>query len=138
MSDDINITITHIGEPTPLQRHRTGKGHEYDPQKREKAQFRMELKSQMPKVPLTGPLSLVVVFRMTRPAYHYTAKGLVKEKYRDAVPTGRPDTSNLLKYVEDALNGVVWKDDSLLVDIVASKRYGEYGATIMRVRRWRP
>jgi Holliday junction resolvase RusA-like endonuclease len=35
-------------------------------------------------------------------------------------PTGRPDLDNLAKIV-DALKGVVWVDDSLIVDLHASR-----------------
>jgi Holliday junction resolvase RusA-like endonuclease len=39
-------------------------------------------------------------------------------------PTSRNDMDNVVKAVSDALNGVVWLDDSLVVDLVARKRYG--------------
>ena len=37
----------------------------------------------------------------------------------------KPDLDNLLKQICDAMNGIVWKDDSQVVRIVASKHYGE-------------
>ena len=37
----------------------------------------------------------------------------------------KPDLSNLIKSVEDAMNGIVYKDDSQIKNIVASKQYGE-------------
>lgn len=39
-------------------------------------------------------------------------------------PTGRPDLDNLLKACTDALNGVVYLDDSLIVEANARKFYG--------------
>lgn len=38
---------------------------------------------------------------------------------------GKPDCSNLVKGVEDALNGVCWHDDSQITDLRISKRYGD-------------
>lgn len=43
----------------------------------------------------------------------------VKRKHH----TTRPDCSNLAKGVEDALNGVVWKDDSQIIDLRVVKQY---------------
>jgi len=38
-------------------------------------------------------------------------------------PIKKPDASNVLKSVEDAMNGVVYKDDSQIVNIHVSKVY---------------
>ena len=40
-------------------------------------------------------------------------------------PTTRPDTDNYVKGILDALNGIVVKDDSQIVDIVAQKFYSD-------------
>jgi Holliday junction resolvase RusA-like endonuclease len=39
-------------------------------------------------------------------------------------PTGKPDISNIIKIVEDALNGVAYRDDSLVVLVSGAKYYG--------------
>lgn len=40
-------------------------------------------------------------------------------------PTSKPDLDNYEKAVTDALNGVVYEDDSQICDVVKSKRYAE-------------
>ena len=39
--------------------------------------------------------------------------------------TSRPDLDNIVKIVLDGLNGVVFKDDSCVVQIIASKKYDD-------------
>lgn len=38
-------------------------------------------------------------------------------------PTKKPDADNVIKAIFDALNGVVWHDDTRVVDMVVRKRY---------------
>ena len=61
--------------------------------------------------PLEGPLSLTVRFYMPRPKAHLTARCGLKSS-APQWPATRPDTTKLLRAVEDALNGICWFDDS--------------------------
>jgi len=40
-------------------------------------------------------------------------------------PIVKADTSNYIKGIEDALNGIIYKDDSQIVDLQASKFYSD-------------
>jgi len=48
-------------------------------------------------------------------------------------PTTKPDKDNVIKAVYDGGNGVVWRDDVLIVDGAQSKRYGETPGVHVRV-----
>lgn len=72
-----------------------------------------------------GPIVLVCRFILARPKAHWTSRGeLSATGRRQFWPTGRPDLSNYVKQVEDALNGLAWADDSLIVGYGSTnKRY---------------
>lgn len=48
-------------------------------------------------------------------------------------PTNKPDIDNMVKLVGDALNGIVWRDDSQIVELQVSKAYAETAATRLTV-----
>jgi len=85
--------------------------------------------------PLEGPLLLEVTFWMPRPKSHFgTGKraGILKP----AAPrfhTVKPDTTKLLRLIEDSLTGVVWRDDSQVATQIAQKVYGEPARCEVRV-----
>ena len=72
---------------------------------------------------LEGPLVLEVRFVVVRPRGHFGARGL--RPSAPAHPIVRPDVTKLLRAVEDALTGVVWRDDAQVVEQHAAKVYGE-------------
>jgi|SRR6478609_7906131 len=83
------------------------------------------------------PLMLEAAFIFDRPASHFGTgrnAGVLKQSARPH-PTGRPDLSNLVKLVEDALNENAFKDDSRIVAYGATgKRYGERSRTEIVLR----
>lgn len=48
-------------------------------------------------------------------------------------PTGKPDLDNCVKLICDALNGVMWKDDSQIVTMRLGKRYGDKPETRLTI-----
>lgn len=67
--------------------------------------------------PLDGPLRVDLDFVMPRPA------STPKRSTPPAIK--RPDVDKLQRALFDALSGVVWRDDSQLVDVHARKRLAE-------------
>ena len=76
---------------------------------------------------LKGPIALTLFFYRPRPKNHYgTGRNSGKRKTSaPAFPTTIPDTIKLARAVEDALSGVIWKNDSQKVDLHLNKRYGK-------------
>ena len=48
-------------------------------------------------------------------------------------PTGKPDLDNVAKLLADALNGILWHDDSQIVALEVEKHYGASPATALSV-----
>ena len=54
-----------------------------------------------------------------------------KEKALGAPHSSRPDLDNLVKFVGDALNDVLWKDDMVICEIAARKIYSPSPKTLL-------
>lgn len=67
---------------------------------------------------LDEALLLGCMFVMPRPKSHRTPTGKLK-KGAPLFPTAKPDLSKLIRAVEDAMQGVIYRDDSLIVGYVA-------------------
>ena len=109
------------GVPIPLKRHRhTGK-FTYDPQTKEKAKAVASLifPKNAPKM-ATECIKVEIEYQMPIPK-NFSLKA--KVKLLNTFHTKRPDLSNLIKFTEDAFNGVLWKDDSLISSLTAKKVY---------------
>jgi Holliday junction resolvase RusA-like endonuclease len=86
-----------------------------------------------------------VTFLRERPKYHFRANGALRPEAPD-YPDTKPDTTKLLRGVEDALTGVLWNDDAQIVDQHVYKRWSaREGVEITcwqkrpsRVRTWEP
>ena len=68
------------------------------------------------------PLRLVVTFKLQKPK---SVKKSVIEKVT------KPDLDKLVRSVLDSLTGIVWTDDSQVVEILARKQFGTPGAQIV-------
>lgn len=85
--------------------------------------------------PLEGPLRADLTFIERRPKSHFTAKGeLTAEGRRKRFPVKAPDRLKLARAVEDALSGVVYRDDSQLVAGETRKEYGEWDGVLIHVQ----
>ena len=74
---------------------------------------------------LVLPLTVHYDFRFPRPKTHYRSgknSHMLKETAPDAHST-KPDLTKIIRSTEDALTGIVWRDDSQVCHADAFKRY---------------
>lgn len=118
------ITLWVAGDPVAQGRARfarVGTGvRTFDPKKsRDWKQF-IALRANSEGVkpfPQSIPLSVVVVFHLSRPA----SVSVKKRPY----PICKPDLDNFIKAAKDGLKGIAWHDDSQVIRIAAEKIYSE-------------
>lgn len=87
---------------------------------------------------LTGPVAVAFTFYRQRPAGHYGTGGN-SDRVRPAAPlrpVSRPDVTKLVRAAEDALTGIVWRDDSQVVTQVARKEYGTPERLEVKIQCW--
>ncbi|MDR3348819.1 MAG: RusA family crossover junction endodeoxyribonuclease [Acidaminococcales bacterium] len=122
------VRFTVPGEPVAQGRPRFARAGKaavaYDPQKSRDFKFLVRLVAAAHKPPelFAGPVSLCVL------VYRQVPKSWGKKKTALALagkirPTTKPDLDNYAKGVKDALNGIVWRDDSQVTDEFCQKRY---------------
>ncbi|GGH17128.1 RusA family crossover junction endodeoxyribonuclease [Paenibacillus segetis] len=124
------IQFTVYGEPVAQGRPRAstqgGFVKLYDPAKSRdyKDYVRLAAVEHAPAALIEGPIGMALTVYRSMPKYlsKYPKKASAAER-GEILPTSKPDTDNYLKGVKDALKGVIWKDDSQVVDVFARKRY---------------
>jgi Holliday junction resolvase RusA-like endonuclease len=124
MTDAVTIIIG--GPPTAKGRPRmTRRGFAYTPAATRKYEAHGRLAAQQAmdgRPPIAVPVRAEVVIDLPVPA-SWSVKRQDAALRGDIRPTTRPDTDNYIKSALDAVNEIVVADDSLVVDLVATKQY---------------
>jgi Holliday junction resolvase RusA-like endonuclease len=115
------------GTPTPLQRPRYGNGpRPFDAQKQQKLEFKHYIEALHGNLPFyTTPVALYAFFFFMVPKTSATRA----EEMNGTPHTLRPDASNLLKYVEDCCEGILYRDDSIVYLAFALKFWSDMPRT---------
>lgn len=71
--------------------------------------------------PTDQPVELYARFFLPRPRGHFGKRGILGSA--PALPDRKPDLSKLVRAIEDALTGIVYRDDALIVRESAAKLY---------------
>lgn len=85
-----------------------------------------------PEKLLEGAITLTLDICRVMPK-NFSKKKIEQAKSGILRPTSKPDTSNYLKGVEDALNGIIWRDDSQIVTVIVRKWYGVRPGTFVQI-----
>jgi Holliday junction resolvase RusA-like endonuclease len=145
VSERAVVEFTVLGRPQPAGskrafRTKTGRTIVTDDNKRArpwKSQVAAEAAAVADGSLLSGPLELEVVFWFARPKGHY-GTGRNADRVRPsapAFPAVRPDATKCIRAVEDALNGVLWRDDAQVVVQHVEKRFGHPERAEVAIRR---
>lgn len=82
--------------------------------------------------PSAEPLALEVHLHMQVPASWSNKKRLLAIQGH-ILPTKKPDADNVLKGLKDGCNGIVWRDDAQVVEVLLRKRYAETPSAVVHV-----
>ena len=123
-------TVTIPGDPIPWQRAGKSGARLYDKQKNEKILWGLNFMKGFSQEALTGPLSVDITF-------HMRVFQSLDKKYGQSIEGKThyqvPDLSNLVKFLEDALNTVAWKDDALIAECHARKVWSYEPRTVITI-----
>lgn len=130
------ISFEIDGNPVPWARPgiiRTRKTNiVYDRQRREKEMVQWRIRGRYRGDPLSVPVRLKIIFRMPIPK---STSGAMKREMVNGVchHSKKPDLDNLQKFILDAMNGLVFVDDSQIHAITAEKVYSEHPGTYIEL-----
>src|SRR5262245_583691 len=120
------VTIVIGGEPVAKGRPRmTRRGFAYTPAATRKFESHGRLAAQLVmdgRPPISAPVRAEIVIDLPVPA-SWSTKRRDAALRGDVRPTTRPDCDNYVKAGLDCINNIVVSDDSMIVDLLVSKRY---------------
>lgn len=139
MSDFRPVVFTVPGEPQGKGRPRIGRvgkrARMFTPAKTVAYEGLVALAAQeamQGREMITGPVLLEM--RMLHPVpMSWSKKKRTAALAGEVLPTVKCDADNCLKAVCDALNGVLWRDDTQVVNVALAKRYDEMPRVEVRV-----
>jgi Holliday junction resolvase RusA-like endonuclease len=139
------MQIVIPGPPVPMMRPRaTIRGRHatvYDAQSKIKLQQKKSLSKHVIQMDVNQsdfealsslPLNVAIQFHMSVPLSD--PMPLKNEKlWGFNLPDKKPDIDNLIKHALDLCNGILWNDDSQVVELHATQRYSQSPCTIIDI-----
>jgi len=119
------------GKPVTWMRARRRGNMYFDIQVKDKQRMRRYVQeSTIHPIDISIPVSVQIECHMPIPK-SWSSKRKLNAVSKPHV--SRPDLDNILKFIGDALNGVLWQDDCLIYRFVISKFYAEDPKTVIRI-----
>lgn len=128
------ITIPYT--PKPKSSVRIGKYGSYNPSSKGMLKTRQYVKEMLKELEfpmMKGPLLVIVHYRIPAPL---SLPGK-RRRLQNCLPhVKKPDGDNLEKFLNDALNGIIWDDDARIAWLLRSKSLSDAkeGETVVFVR----
>ncbi|MGF3103670.1 RusA family crossover junction endodeoxyribonuclease [Rossellomorea sp. DUT-2] len=124
----IQFTVygTPVAQGRPRFSSQGGFARAYDPKKSKdfKKYVKLVAAEHRPKKLFEGPLQLFI--RVYKPTLkNFSKKKLAAAESGELRPVTKPDVDNYVKGIKDACNQILWKDDSQVVELLASKWFSE-------------
>jgi len=120
------IELTILGRPQPYKAYKSGKYGTYNPVSEKKQIISAHILTQFDRCPYEGALSATFKFHFKRPKSHYYTgkRGHILRPDAPKYPIGDihakrrtlPDVSNLVKFYEDCMEGIVFINDVQIVE----------------------
>lgn len=134
-----NVFVCLDGSPTALKRHRSrlmgSRIIQYDSQKDLKQQVLKRVLMQLPAgfQPFECPIEFLIEFHMPIPK----STSRVRRARMSCAPHFiSPDLSNMIKFIEDVFNGILYKDDKQIAKIKATKVHSNDPKTVLCIREY--
>jgi Holliday junction resolvase RusA-like endonuclease len=130
------MIITIPGNPISKKRPRFARRGKfvvtYNDQEGEEGKFMLLMMEQWKHPPSCDPITLNLIFYMPIPST--TSKKLLQiMREGNFKHIKKPDLDNLIKWVKDCGNKVIWQDDSQVFRIMAEKVYSENPRTQIQI-----
>lgn len=85
------------------------------------------------RAPMTGPIEILLEMRMQIPV-SWSNKKRLAASLGQVRATKKPDSGNIQKGIEDAMNGIVYVDDAQIVVTTVRKLYHAEPCVVIAVR----
>lgn len=127
------ILIELFGTPTPWAAHKGYGKKAYNPRSEQIEKYRWQIRAQFNQNnPISGAVRVNYCYHVMVP------KGTSKVRKIQMLngvmyPIKRPDLDNYDKLLSDCFNGIVWDDDSQVVEKISRKIYGDVEKTIVTI-----
>ena len=132
------LSLTIPGKPIAKARPRFARRGRsvitFNCQETEEGRFMFSIMAQLPEgwQPIQGPVRLEALFMMPIPCS--SNKKRIDMALGNIRHTKKPDVDNCAKFLKDCCNGILWRDDSQVYSLYATKFYAENPQTNIIVR----